>query len=64
MLQTLARQQRSGGGASRHSMRRAEAITESKGLGLDLYRYVKKMERHHRVEPVSGYPSSCLLAGK
>jgi spermidine synthase len=41
---------------------RAEAITES--TGLDLYRYVKKMERHHRVAPVSGYPSSGLLAGK
>jgi spermidine synthase len=35
---------------------RTEAITKS--MGLDLYRYVKKMERHHRVEPVSGYPAS------
>ncbi|MGF6970365.1 spermidine synthase [Paraburkholderia sp. WC7.3g] len=39
---------------------RAEAITKS--MGLDLCRYVKKMERHHRVEPVSGYPSSATLA--
>jgi spermidine synthase len=39
---------------------RAEAITKS--MGLDLYRYVKKMERHHRVEPVSGYPASGPLA--
>ncbi|WP_240975331.1 fused MFS/spermidine synthase [Paraburkholderia aromaticivorans] len=35
---------------------RAEAITKS--MGLDLYRYVKKMERHHRAEAVPGYPSS------
>jgi spermidine synthase len=39
---------------------RAEAITTS--MGLDLCRYVKKMERHHRVEPISGYPSSDKLA--
>jgi spermidine synthase len=39
---------------------RAEAITAS--MGLDLYRYVKKMERHHRIEPLSGYPSSGTLA--
>ncbi|TDN62229.1 spermidine synthase [Paraburkholderia sp. BL10I2N1] len=39
---------------------RAEAITKS--MGLDLCQYVKKMERHHRVEPVSGYPSSSTLA--
>ncbi len=35
---------------------RAEAITIS--MGLDLYRYVKKMERHHRGEPTSRHPSS------
>ncbi|SMG22974.1 fused MFS/spermidine synthase [Paraburkholderia susongensis] len=35
---------------------RAEAITKS--TGLDLYRYVKKMERHHRAEAVAGCPSS------
>jgi hypothetical protein len=39
---------------------RAEAITTS--IGLDLFRYVKKMERHHRVEAVSRYPSSDKLA--
>ncbi|MGH8783202.1 spermidine synthase [Paraburkholderia sp.] len=39
---------------------RAEAITAA--MGLDLCRYVKKMERQHRVEPVSGYPSSGTLA--
>jgi len=39
---------------------RAEAITTS--MGLDLYRYVKKMERHHLIEPVSVYPSSDKLA--
>ncbi|ABE36105.1 spermine/spermidine synthase family protein [Paraburkholderia xenovorans LB400] len=39
---------------------RAEAITAS--TGLDLCRYVKKMERHHRVEPVSEHPSSDTLA--
>ncbi|HYS63639.1 MAG TPA: fused MFS/spermidine synthase [Paraburkholderia sp.] len=38
---------------------RAEAITKS--MGLDLYRYVKKMERHHREESVPGYPSSNTL---
>ncbi|CAE6926610.1 Polyamine aminopropyltransferase [Paraburkholderia domus] len=38
---------------------RAEAITKS--MGLDLHRYVKKMERHHRAEPVPGYPSSNTL---
>ncbi|MCX4174164.1 MULTISPECIES: fused MFS/spermidine synthase [Paraburkholderia] len=38
---------------------RAEAITKS--MGLDLYRYVKKMERHHRTEPVPGCPSSNTL---
>ncbi len=37
---------------------RAEAITKS--MGLDLYRYVKKMERHPGIEPASGYPSSKL----
>ncbi len=39
---------------------RAEAITTS--MGLDLCRYVKKMEGHHRVEAVSRYPSSDKLA--
>jgi spermidine synthase len=39
---------------------RAEAITTS--MGLDLYRYVKKMERHHRGEAASRYPSSDKLA--
>jgi spermidine synthase len=38
---------------------RAEAITKS--MGLDLHRYVKKMERHHRAEAVPGYPSSNTL---
>jgi spermidine synthase len=38
---------------------RAEAVTKS--MGLDLYRYVKKMERHHRAEAVPGYPSSNTL---
>ena len=38
---------------------RAEAITKS--MGLDLSRYVKKMERHLRAEPVPGYPSSNTL---
>jgi spermidine synthase len=39
---------------------RAEAITAS--MGLDLCRYVKKMERHRRIESVSGYPLSAILA--
>ncbi|SAL65587.1 spermidine synthase-like protein [Caballeronia humi] len=39
---------------------RAEAVTAS--MGLDLYRYVKKMERHHRADPVSRYPRSGKLA--
>jgi spermidine synthase len=39
---------------------RAEAITTL--MGLDPCRYVKKMERHHRVELISGYPSSDKLA--
>jgi spermidine synthase len=38
---------------------RAEAITKS--MGLDLYRYVKKMERLQRAEPVPGYASSHTL---
>jgi spermidine synthase len=38
---------------------RAEAVTKS--MGLDLHRYVKKMERHHRAEAVPGYPSSNTL---
>lgn len=38
---------------------RAEAVTKS--IGLDLYRYVKKMERHHMAEAVPGYPSSNTL---
>lgn len=38
---------------------RAEAITKS--MGLDLYRYVKKMERHYRAEPVPGYSSPNTL---
>jgi spermidine synthase len=41
---------------------RAEAITKSSGL--DLYRYVKKMERYHRAEPVFGYSSSGPLTAK
>ncbi len=41
---------------------RAEAITKS--MGLDLYRYAKEMERHHRAEPVSGYASSGPLAAE
>lgn len=38
---------------------RAEAITKS--MGPDLYRYVKKMERHHRTDPVPRCPSSNTL---
>ena len=39
---------------------RAKAITTS--LGLDLGRHVRKMERHHREEPVLGYLSFNTLA--
>ena len=39
---------------------RAKAMTTS--MGLDLCRHVKRMEHHHRGEPVSGYPSSGKLA--
>lgn len=38
---------------------RAEAVTKS--IGLDLYRHVRKMERHHRTETVPGYASSSTL---
>ncbi|SAL87777.1 spermidine synthase-like protein [Caballeronia choica] len=41
---------------------RAEGVTRS--TGLDLYRYVKKMERYHRVESASTDPSSFSLAIK
>jgi spermidine synthase len=41
---------------------RAEAITRS--MGIDLCRYFKKMKRYHRMERVSGYPSSDTLAVK
>ncbi|MFL9941932.1 fused MFS/spermidine synthase [Paraburkholderia graminis] len=39
----------------------ARAETIRKSMGLDLCRYIKKMEHHHRAEAIPGYPSSNTL---